>query len=321
MKNPITRLMVPLGLALLAAPLLSLAPHAAHADEVTCESKDERQTECDMDTRGNVWMVRQLSKTRCVEGVNWGLYKHSVWVKDGCRAVFASDGGGGGGSGYDNRSTYNPASGGSGEIRCESKDGKLQRCPMNTRGGVHIVRQLSDTTCRQGTNWGSDPQGVWVNSGCRAIFASGGGGDGSNYTAAPAFGTGPSQVTCESKDGGRADCTMNTSGNVRLVRQLSKTRCVEGENWGLFKHSVWVSNGCRAVFASDGGSGGSHAADGPPPKAIQGCNAVQDRYGQVVSHSALKPGHWEIILQYDDGQYVCNVNNGGHVSYFEKLRR
>ena len=43
-----------------------------------------------MDTRGDVRLVRQLSRTECVQNRNWGLYRHSVWVKDGCRAVFGN---------------------------------------------------------------------------------------------------------------------------------------------------------------------------------------------------------------------------------------
>ena len=41
-----------------------------------------------MDTRGTVELVRQLSHSTCVEGQSWGLSRHAVWVKDGCRAVF-----------------------------------------------------------------------------------------------------------------------------------------------------------------------------------------------------------------------------------------
>ena len=66
---------------------------AALADEVTCESKGKAQTSCDMDTRGEVRLVRQLSKSACTEGVSWGLSKHSVWVSNGCRAVFSSGAG------------------------------------------------------------------------------------------------------------------------------------------------------------------------------------------------------------------------------------
>jgi len=56
--------------------------------EVTCESTDQRQVSCEMDTRGNVEVARQLSHTRCEQGQNWGLSRHSVWVNGGCRAVF-----------------------------------------------------------------------------------------------------------------------------------------------------------------------------------------------------------------------------------------
>ena len=71
---------------------LLLLPLAAVADEVTCESVDRKRAECPMDTRGEVRLVRQVSRTACVEGQNWGLFKHSVWVDGGCSAVFASGG-------------------------------------------------------------------------------------------------------------------------------------------------------------------------------------------------------------------------------------
>ena len=41
---------------------------------------------------------------------------------------------------------------------------------------------------------------------------------------------------------------MDTRGSVRVVRQLSHSPCTEGVSWGLSKHSVWVENGCRAIF-------------------------------------------------------------------------
>ena len=36
------------------------------ASEVTCESRNGEQNECDMDTHGDIQLVRQLSRTRCV---------------------------------------------------------------------------------------------------------------------------------------------------------------------------------------------------------------------------------------------------------------
>lgn len=68
----------------------AICPSSALADEVTCESKSQKRVECDMDTRGDVRVVKQLSNTACVEGETWGLSRHSVWVDKGCRATFAS---------------------------------------------------------------------------------------------------------------------------------------------------------------------------------------------------------------------------------------
>ncbi len=59
---------------------------------------------------------------------------------------------------------------------------------------------------------------------------------------------------------------------------------------------------------------------GPTDLQIQACNAVEDRYGQVQETTPLKPGAWEIILMYNDGAYVCNVEADNRVTYFEKLR-
>ncbi len=37
-------------------------------------------------------------------------------------------------------------------VRCESKGFKLQLCPADTRRGVELRRQLSDTDCQRGQN-------------------------------------------------------------------------------------------------------------------------------------------------------------------------
>lgn len=64
---------------------------AASAETVVCESVKNQRTECDMNTRGEVRMVRQMSSAPCIEGTSWGLSKYTVWVDRGCRAEFASD--------------------------------------------------------------------------------------------------------------------------------------------------------------------------------------------------------------------------------------
>ena len=57
-------------------------------------------------------------------------------------------------------------------IRCESGGGHYQYCRHPVRGyDVEIQRQLSHKQCRFGGSWGYDRSGIWVDRGCRAVFA------------------------------------------------------------------------------------------------------------------------------------------------------
>lgn len=69
-------------------------------------------------------------------------------------------------------------------IRCESREGRRNTCRADTRGGVRLVRQLSNSPCREGRTWGWSSNSIWVDNGCRGDFqlrsgsgqSSGGGG-------------------------------------------------------------------------------------------------------------------------------------------------
>jgi hypothetical protein len=164
-----TRLL--LTCTLLVAPLLALA------DQVTCESVNNRRAECDMDTRGEVRLIRQLSHTKCIQDQNWGLNRSSIWVDRGCAGEFAS--------GDALRSSSGaPSYGGSGrdEVTCESTNDRRVECDMNTRGRVYVARQLSKTECVENRNWGLNRSSIWVDGGCRAVFAREGGSDGGQPT-------------------------------------------------------------------------------------------------------------------------------------------
>ena len=57
---------------------------------ITCESWDNQQTYCRARLRhAQVEIVRQLSNQRCRYGENWGWDNGGIWVRGGCRAVFA----------------------------------------------------------------------------------------------------------------------------------------------------------------------------------------------------------------------------------------
>lgn len=145
-------------------------------------------------------------------------------------------------------------------VTCESNDGRHRQCAMDTRGGVQIVRQISRAQCIQGRTWGTDRNGVWVNNGCRAQFASqagnrGGGGYGYGQ---PNQGYGQS-LRCESTNGRYRECAIDTRGGVQLVRQISGAQCIQGRSWGQTRNGVWVNHGCRAEFAVGMGPGRGYA--------------------------------------------------------------
>ncbi len=58
----------------------------------------------------------------------------------------------------------------SGTITCSSDNGKRNYCAADTRGGVRLVRQISGSPCQEGSTWGYDSRGIWVDRGCRAEF-------------------------------------------------------------------------------------------------------------------------------------------------------
>jgi hypothetical protein len=60
-----------------------------------------------------------------------------------------------------------------------------------------------------------------------------------------------STITCSSDSGQRVYCGADTSGGVRLVRQLSGTPC-DQRSWGYDSRGIWVDHGCRAEFDVSG---------------------------------------------------------------------
>jgi Protein of unknown function (DUF3011) len=139
---------------------------ALFAETIRCESDRGRRHECSFDGWGRVELLRQVSRTDCIEGRTWGTERHAVWVSDGCRADFRirrerdddrNDR-------YDRRSRL---------VICESDYNSRHRCDADTQYGVHLTRQISRTNCILNRTWGYDSRGIWVRDGCRAEFTLG----------------------------------------------------------------------------------------------------------------------------------------------------
>lgn len=161
-----------------------------------------------------------------------------------------------------------------GEVRVESKDGRYHSVRVNTGGYVRLVRTLSDAPCREGRNWGYDGGRIWVDDGCRAVFAFGrdsrwdrddrwnNGRWDDDCCDGHRRGQGHSR-NCRHHDNGRYDRVVRVrlesehrrkearfipNRDVRIVRKLSDAPCREGYSWGHNDRFVWVDRGCRADF-------------------------------------------------------------------------
>ena len=141
---------------------LSAMPGPPRAYKLYCASDDFYRHFCSTNTYGRVELIRQKSESPCVYGRTWGVTGDSIWVDRGCRADFAV------GTGeyfrdHDSRGGHT--------FYCASNDFNVHGCPVDTRGGVRLVRQRSESPCIYGRTWGYDDRGVWVDRGCRADFA------------------------------------------------------------------------------------------------------------------------------------------------------
>jgi hypothetical protein len=153
-------------------------------------------------------------------------------------------------------------------VNCSSDDGKRNFCQADTRGGVQLVKQHSDSPCKQGYSWDYDQRGIWVDHGCRADFALGGRG----YA-----GNGPLQlVTCSSDDGERKYCEGDTRYGAQLAKQLSGSPCTKGYSWGYDEQGIWVDHGCRAEFTLVAAGDGDRERDREAPVSDATLNCASE---------------------------------------------
>ncbi len=259
---------------------------------VRCESRDNRTERCAVGGGGDIRLVRQLSSNACVRGRNWGTDSRGIWVSGGCRAEFSV----GGYGGYDD-DRYGGGYGndGAGTFRCESTNNRTERCASG--GRPEFIRQLSNTPCVRGQSWGTDSRGVWVRNGCRALFRTGGYGNGYGNNGGYNNGGynnsgygGSDLIRCESNDNRSHSCnfTGNSRGDIRLLRQLSGKPCVENQTWGRSRNGVWVTQGCRAEFVIGRGNGRGNSR--PPGANVRPPGDLGDDIPGGQQPGALQPG-------------------------------
>lgn len=88
-------------------------------------------------------------------------------------------------------------------------------------------------------------------------------------------------IRCESDKYRYHYCRVDTDNRVELTRQLSSTRCRQGDNWGYDRRGVWVDRGCGAEFRVGRDGGGSNTA--AAVAAIAGVAAHGNKDSDVTS--------------------------------------
>ncbi len=262
------------GGQMLVAPIETPAQNTR---TIRCESVNGRYVTCMTDTSGGVTLKRQLSDTRCVENRTWGVNDRGIWVDKGCRGVFAV--------------AAPPTT-----LTCQSLNFKYQFCQVDTRGGVRLARQLSDTRCTLNRTWGFDNRGIWVDKGCAGEFLVG--VDQPARPSPPPANTGQ-VIRCESQANRRVDCPVNTrNATVTLERQLSDARCVENRTWGYDNRGIWVTSGCRGEFLVAGQN-----TNVPPRDELVVCRSQGGNYVRCPANTRRG-----VLLQRQLSQRPCRQN-------------
>ncbi|HEX6177711.1 MAG TPA: DUF3011 domain-containing protein [Thermoanaerobaculia bacterium] len=142
-----------------SVPATSLATQT-----LLCESNRDARNHCRADTSMGVLLTRQISDSPCSLNRTWGFDDDGVWVTAGCRAEFTTVDARFRGTMVSSVGRTAPT------LVCESENNGHKHCRADTRFGVTMLRQISDTRCERNRTWGVDDVGVWVTGGCRAEF-------------------------------------------------------------------------------------------------------------------------------------------------------
>jgi hypothetical protein len=163
-------------LAALVAAVMIAPEAAAQQRLMQCDSTGYRYNFCNADTQGRVVLLRELSTGNlCRQGRGWGFDNNGIWVDKGCRGEFSY--------GVDNGGSWDRP----GRLTCESTGYRYRYCNANTQNNVSLIREISTgNLCRQGSGWGFDGGGIWVDRGCRGEFRYGNDGSKRNDAAVAA---------------------------------------------------------------------------------------------------------------------------------------
>ena len=102
------------------------------------------------------------------------------------------------------------------------------------------------------------------------------------------------------------------------AKKLERSGCTQASELKGCDINKTKAENAKAGFGAAEASGDSGRA---PAAAIQACNkfANEGYDGTIMSQSAMKPGWWEVVMRFEQYQYVCNVSSSGKVESFNKI--
>ena len=213
---------------------------------------------------------------------------------------------------------------GTGTVTCESRNDGRRHCsvPNIDTESVFMERKLSQTNCQRGINWDADRDGIWVDDGCRAVFAFGYRHVGGSSSSRPGrLGT----IRCESNDDRRKHCEVTNidPDSVTMDRKLSHANCYRGQNWDADSRGIWVDQGCRAEFGyvSKGAGYGGGGSGGASESSMR--NACIDRAArdwavttsnlEITRSERQQNGGYRFNVQSKRTSGTCMVDRSGNV--------
>ena len=190
-------------------------PNETRADTITCESHNNHQKQCRINTRGGVTLQTQLSKSPCRLHSTWGYNDRFVWVSNGCRGIFRVGSDGYRSDDHDHVDKGAAAVAGIALIA-------LGAAAAHEAHEDHEDRNYDD-------HYEYEYDRDHYNRHHEQHYVD--------------------KVTCSSDGGRYTYCGARINhGHVRILRQHSKSGCRFNEDWGYDRRGIWVENGCRATF-------------------------------------------------------------------------
>jgi len=123
----------------------------------------------------------------------------------------------------------------------------------------------------------------------------------------------------------RGEASAQFGANPRYIESGDVERAKHGFRVvGSYEASDGSRAGFRCRFNGAGEFRGvvalDHGGNRPSQRQVSACNDMMLGTGKIVETTPLMPGAFELILDFPDGNFVCDVEANGSITYFEKLR-